>query len=652
MTLSKYLLAGAMAAWLSSAHAAPYPRAGIPAARDLGPLTTLEAQAPITVTVALALSHPDELQKRLEATYTQGTPQYHQFLTAQQFREQFGPSAQTLASLTHYFEAAGLTVTRPATAQLQVTGTPAAIERAFAVQLHGYSVAASAETSAYQYRAALSPPHLDAAIAASVHGVFGLDTRPHLVPHMHAVAKGAATKESTANSGLLDPFGALTVVDFARYYDVSPLYRQGVDGHGRTIGIMTFAAFTPSDAYTYWNSLGLNVAPHRIKEVRIDGGSGPPSDDSGSFETTLDVEQSGGIAPGAKINVYEGPNTDQAFIDVFAAAIDANEADTISTSWGEWELFDSSNPFGNGPLYNPVTGTMTSTLTALNDLLQQAALQGQSAFAAAGDAGAWDEVGELPPGYSNVISVDDPAAQPLLTAAGGTTLPGKQVYSGAAAQLPPGVTVIIDIPQERVWGWDYLKPLCEAQGFAPPVDITCGLFPAGGGGGVSLYMPRPFYQQGIAGMADTVRGQDLIFSDPPSAPQLIAALPAGFAGRNVPDLSVNADPQTGYVVAYTSNVTGFSFQEFWGGTSFSSPQLNGVTSLLSQGLQRRVGLLNVPLYQLKRFGGAYSGAHAPLREITSGDNWYWSAHAGYNQGTGLGVPDVANLLEALHSLDF
>jgi len=42
------------------------------------------------------------------------------------------------------------------------------------------------------------------------------------------------------------------------------------------------------------------------------------------WETTVDVEQSGGVAPGANIAVYTAPNTNQGFVDLFAYAIDHN----------------------------------------------------------------------------------------------------------------------------------------------------------------------------------------------------------------------------------------------------------------------------------------------------------------------------------------
>jgi subtilase family serine protease len=466
-----------------------------------------------------------------------------------------------------------------------------------------------------------------------VHGVFGLDTKPRFFPHLRAAAAALRPQHSAGNA-----FGSLTVTDFAQHYDVNPLYKAGIDGRGRTIGIVTLASFTPSDAFTYWSSLGLKVSPHRLKVEQIDGGSGAPSDDSGSLETTLDVEQSGGIAPGAKIVVYEAPNTNQGFIDAFAAAIDSNVPDTVSTSWGEWEEFDTPNSvLADSSVTDPVTGRTTSVIQANNDLLIQAALQGQSMFAAAGDGGAWDAVGEVPSTFSNVLSVDDPAAQPFITAMGGTTLPGPQAYG-----LPDGSTLTIDLPQEQAWGWDYLEPLCSA------LDLTidqCQIFPAGGGGGVSVFFRRPFYQRFVPGMANSVAGQTL-YDNSQTPPQLILSLPAGFAGRNVPDISLNSDPQTGYVVAYTSDQTGFAFETFWGGTSFASPQMNGVTALLAQGIHHRVGLLNVPLYLLAA-GQRYHGHNAPLRDITRGDNWYWNAAPGYDQASGVGVPDVARLLEAL-----
>jgi subtilase family serine protease len=226
---------------------------------------------------------------------------------------------------------------------------------------------------------------------------------------------------SSATAG--NPPGLLTVVDFANRYDVQPLYRQGVSGKGRTLGIVTLANFTPSDAFAYWSALGLTVNANRISIVNVDGGPGAPSDASGSLETTLDVEQSGGIAPGANIIVYQAPNTNQGFVDVFATAVDGNLADSLSVSWGFWEWYQNLE---NSPVTDPTTGQTVSITTASHELFLRAAVQGRTLFAASGDGGAYDinnDFGCSPqsnPSCSLTLSVNNPASDPAITAAGGT----------------------------------------------------------------------------------------------------------------------------------------------------------------------------------------------------------------------------------------
>jgi subtilase family serine protease len=505
--------------------------------------------------------------------------------------------------------------------------------------MHAYEVPASAAGPGYRFRAPTSTPQPPADIATSVQAVLGLNTRPRFRPHLRqAVGKIASVKPATTAPKTPDPPGLWTVNDFAEYYNVTPLYKKGIEGKHRTLGIVTLASFTPSDAFAYWHSLGLPVSSSRMKIVNIDGGSGPVADVLGSNETTLDVEQSGGIAPAANIIVYEAPNTDQGLLDAFAAAFDANTADTVSTSWGQWEYMDEIDS-----VTDPLTHRNSDTLKALGNLLIQAALQGQTVFAATGDAGAYDannpEGYFFLPAFSQTLSVDAPAAHPLITAAGGTTLAGTQTFT-----LGNGQTYSVTIPTERAWSWDYLSGLCVALGVPDPVD--CGIFPAGGGGGVSVFFPRPFYQFFVPGMRNSEPGQAL-YDVVVTPPQLIFKLPANFPGRNVPDISLNADPDTGYVIWYTSNINGFEVLTFFGGTSFVAPQLNGLTALFDQGLGGRLGLLNPALYDLVLFGEAYRGGHPLLRDITSGNNWFYNASRGYDQATGVGVPDVANLFNAL-----
>ena len=624
------LIAAAAALFASASvfAATPYPTTATPAAVDLG----ASSEAPVTITVALKPANQGQLDNLLSALYTSGSPSYHQFLSAEQFRKQFSPSPDVVAQVTAYFKAAGLSVSTGNGRLLKVTGGAQAIQKALGVTLHDYEVPGTATRPGYRYHAPQGKPAIASpAVAANVSAILGLDNRPRYAPHqVHATSalltqrKPAATTTATGNAP-----GFLTVSDFAQQYNVTPLYQSGVHGEGRTIAIVTLASFTPSDAFLYWNSLGLKVSSKRLKVVDVDGGPGAPSDAAGSGETTLDVEQSGGIAPAAKIIVYQAPNTDQAYFDAFAQAVDDNAADAVSTSWGLWEYFNTVDDVTDG------SGNTVSVQQAFNGVFQQAAAQGQSLFAASGDAGAYDVNRSFPvPDYSKVLSVNAPASSPWITAAGGTTLPGTQVYNG-----PGGNPFPITIASEQVWGWSYLTGLCSALGFTP---VSCGIFPVGGGGGVSAYEPLPPYQRKLSGIAKTKSGQSLI-DYTGSTPVDYVDLPAGYAGRNVPDLALNADPQTGYTVIYTSSVDGLVEYAYYGGTSFVAPQLNGVTALLAQSAGSRLGLLNFGLYALARIPASYSGSSAPLRDITAGDNWAYKGVPGYDQGSGVGAIDVANL---------
>jgi kumamolisin len=243
------------------------------------------------------------------------------------------------------------------------------------------------------------------------------------------------------------------------------------------------------------------------------------------------------------------------------------------------------------------------------------------------------------------LTVDYPASDPAITAAGGTTLPVLLEFCLNAACTPPYYD--IDIPHERIWGWDYLEGLCAALGLDP---ISCGIFPAGGGGGASITFPEPPYQIFIPGTQLSQprqvweAGSAIVTQDqvPP-----FYALPAFFPGRNVPDVSFNADPYTGYVIFYTSSSTGVLGYYSAGGTSFVAPQLNGITALLDQDVHGRVGLLNFVLYDLDQSGRAYRGANPPFHAIAYGDNWFYHGSNGYNLGAGLGTMDVANFAEML-----
>ena len=634
--------------------ALPFPTRDTPKAIDRG---AFSSQAPLTVTIALRLRNSDEAEELLTAVHTPGNAKFHQFLTPEQFDQRFGPNAADVAKVIAHFSKLGLTAERSTSTTLTLTGSSAAFERAFNVSLHSFEVPAHGRNIGYSYHAPLTRPTVPDEISSSVMAVVGLDSHPNLRPRVQFAPRPMTRTHPVKNGGgtTTNPPGALLVTDFAQYYDALPLYNQNITGTGRTVGIVTLAAFTPSDAFTYWSGVGLNVNPNRIKIVNIDGGPGAPSDASGSVETTLDVEQSGGIAPGAKVIVYQAPNTNQGFADAFAKAIESNSADSISTSWGFWEFYAGLE---FAPVTDPSTGRTVGMLQAFHELFVRAALQGQSLFTAAGDGGAYDINHDLncnpesTPACSLTLSADNPASDTAITAAGGTTLPTTVDFCLNADCTAPFFPVTI--PAERVWGWDWIEPFCVFLGFPDP--IACGIFPGGGGGGVSIEFPVPLYQLFVSGVQSSQPGQKWVLSGesdatvPPTEP-ISVKLPGHYPGRNVPDVSYDADPYTGYIVVYTSDQNGFGVLTGGGGTSFVAPQLNGVTALLGQSLHgARLGLLNYPLYALSLTGQAYKGSHAPLHVINSGDNWFYQGRNGYSPAAGLGTIDVANFAQFLREL--
>src|SRR5262249_2768950 len=139
-----------------------------------------------------------------------------------------------------------------------------------------------------------------------------------------------------------------------------------------------------------------NLGAPSISNILVDGSNG--SAGQGAIEVELDIEVVGAIAPKATQLIYEGPNTTQGLNDTYNQIITDNRAQVISTSWG---LCESS--------------TGSAELMTLDNIFKQAAAQGISIFAAAGDAGAYDC------GDTN-LGVDSPADDPYVTGVGGTNL--------------------------------------------------------------------------------------------------------------------------------------------------------------------------------------------------------------------------------------
>ncbi len=611
----------------------------VAAALALAPARGLAADAPVsdprivdlgaavpgqvhTLNLTLALRNGAALETLVAALANPKSASYRQFITPAQFAASYGQTPQAVAQAVAFLKAQGFTVNRvsPNNLLVNITGTNAQLAATFGTSMHAYALGDETWT------APASAVVLPAALAGIATGLDSLSTRAAWRTHGAAVPDAGALANdlpglvrASATLPASGP-GAYTVRDLATQYDAGPVYAKGLTGAGRTLGILTLAGYQQADAFAYWNALGLATDPARITDIPVDGG--PPRQSATStavMETTLDVQQAGGVAPGAAIRVYLAPNSMSGLLDVFSTAINENRADVISTSWGLGENYVSA-------VYR----------NAFHNLFLQAASQGVPLIAASGDNGAFDLAAAYPfPDCTTLLAVDFPAADPLVLAAGGTTLP----YS---VQHQYGT---ITVPAERPWGWDYLRSYIV--GNYGSALYYADYYTVGGGGGVSVDYAVPTFQAGLAGVATSAPAQTLLCSaaflyGAGTGYGVVTSLPAAYAGRNLPDVSLDADPFTGYSIYLNGQwVTGH------GGTSFVAPQLNGILTLISSGLSGngRLGAINPQLYALFRTQGYAAGS--PFRPITTGDNEYYKAAARFNPATGLGTLDIGALATAL-----
>ncbi|WP_298342031.1 S53 family peptidase [Ferrimicrobium sp.] len=624
------------------------------------------------------------LQSQVDAGWT------GPYLTTKEFAQEYGQTRQYVNQLIDYLNSFGIK-TQCMNDMLDVTsqGTAAQYQNALSVLFNNYSVPTSGTASVggstgatgqtQQVFASSTNPQLPASLAANIEAVLGL-TNYAPYASLSVPAKPEAVPGSTMAAGGTIPTGTAPISQlpqaFESDYHLSKVLTAGNQGQGQTMGIVTLASVDPAvPAYFWQNVAGLSstaASQSRITLVNVDGGSGAVSLNNGSDETTIDVEQSGAIAPQANIVVYQAPNTDYGFVDAFYEGASQNVAGSLSASWGESET----------AIQYAVAAAQESPgyAAAFNQAFLESAAQGQSDFVASGDQGAYDPTGDI--GTYN-LGVDSPEDSPYVTSVGGTTLPGSQVYPITKTSKTGTVTTTgyeeVNIPKQLTWGWDYLWPMYQALG-AKNETAAAGELIVGSGGGYSTFFGSPSYQDGTG--ADTY--SDYEFINPTSyeaiaptnlvlptsftlnpAPTLSTGnINAGF--RATPDVAFNADPQTGYITydPQFQAVYGSAYEDF-GGTSFIGPQLNAVTADYESALGHRIGFWNPNIYRFAEstnspfhpldsntvygssyYSGMYHGKTLNISGEFTNTNDYYTGTPGaiYNPGSGLGYANLLKLL--------
>jgi subtilase family serine protease len=609
--------------------------AALPGATVFG---STPADTPETVSFVLREQNVISLETRVELGVWGS-----KYLSVSQFAAQYGQPTSNINALTSYLASFGITTDVYAgNVNVVATGTAGEFDQALSIteenvhvpELKGFGGLGS--ILAQNVYSPKQAPLLPYRLASFVTAILGLSDYGPFVsetakPSSYSKPQQGGSGSCEAEFGLSN--GCHLPSDFAKMYNLNPLYAKGANGTGQTLGIVTLAAVDPGAPQYFWANISHTKRTGSFNVDSIDGGAPGPSAAAGSDETDLDIEQSGALAPGANVISYQAPNTDFGFSDGFFTAASQNVASTVSTSWGESETVVVAAILSS----EESSGLQAATDEAFLEL----AAQGQSMFVASGDEGAYAAARDL--GTTN-LSVQTPSDSPFVTAAGGTTLPWTGTFTG------PDGSATVSVPAQRIWGWDYLwKPIAQITG--EPLATIAEANVEGSTGGFSSFEPTPLYQMLVSGTRDYHAVEYLTPTDfTQVAPDLTEPIAWNFnatpkvtagtgSGRAIPDISTDADPETGYLI-YGASAGGLNE---YGGTSFVAPQLNGSTAVIDSYLGHRVGFWNPAIY------AAALSSNSPFTQFnttgTSNDNIYYTGNPGqlYNQGIGLGIPDLTDL---------
>lgn len=560
---------GTLALMVSSGFAAT------PQATNLGP----EDQAKqISVTVWLNLHNKAALDTMVQQMYDKSSPNYHKFLTLKEFKNQFGPTAKDATAVRDFLSSHNMKVmsidknNHFVVAQGRVGDAQAAfnvkINRMMVngVVHHANTTApsitepAGALVSTVQglsdlaYQANVSPavnpetrlPYAGVSPSAvGPDGLFfsGACLRP---PETVSFTTSGSTPKATyagnrygANitSGPpnLPPCG-YDAQEMQKAYGLNKVYKAGLDGSGQTIMIVdAFGSNTiVADANLFSALNGLPPLTSSNFAIFTPNGSATCTSTNGciagnwQYETTLDVEWAHAMAPGANIVLILGADNSFTNLDIANLyGIENGFGTVLSNSFGISEI--------------ALVDLDPSELVVENGIAEIAAALGISQNVSTGDSGDQLATNTADFGIPSV-SVQANADSPFATAIGGTStfLDSKN-----------------NIELQTGWGTNFAR-IAEPTPNPPTIPPLLFGFQSGAGGGTSVVYAKPKFQKGNT--------------------------TGGVKFRQVPDISMNADPQTGNEIIVTpSSVPGDDQEvDVFGGTSLSCPMFSAVWAIANQ----------------------------------------------------------------------
>ena len=630
------------------------------AANDRGVLPETQPVTRMEILLERSAEQETALEQLMAQQLDPQSPLYHAWLTPQEFGEKFGPADSDIQAVKEWLASEGFADIKVNTGKtlVEFRGTAGQVRNAFHTEIHRLSVKGE------EHFGNMQEPGIPAALRPVVSGVAGLHNfhpKP-LLRRLGKFSRNMITGEITPLFTFTDVNGTFYGVgpaDFATIYNVP----SSLNGSGVSIAIVGQSNVKLQDIADFRSIFGLPPNPPTV----ILNGPDPGLVSGDEGESDLDLEWSGAVAQQASIIFVTTQSTDTDGVGgVDASAqyiVDNNVAAILSESYGTCES---------------ALGAATNQLYV--SLWQQAAAQGITAVLSTGDSGSAGC--DNPTSKTSAISglaVSGLASTPFNVAMGGTDFDQAGVQSkywntANTSTNPPVPASALGYIPETTW-----NDSCANAGLTGCNSVTTGssMTLAAGGGGVSTVSLKPTWQSGVPG------------------------IPAD-GKRDLPDVSLfSSDGQNKsfYIVCQSDqdisgdtgcNLTNFSpttpFHDFQavGGTSAAAPTFAGIMALINQKAGQRQGNANVELYTLARAesysscnssGGTSGGSTSTcvFNDITKGTNSVpctagkpncsntgssgfgaleangaiaYPAGMGYDLATGLGSPNVANLVNA------
>ncbi len=344
----------------------------------------------LKLTVSLKLRHVRQLRRFLQQLQYPVSPEYHHFITSAEFTAEYGPTRAQVALVENFLKNHGIKVTGVSSNRLLIhtEATTGTYQDAFNIRVKDFRL------NGRTFFASEDRPMLPAAVAGVVGNVVGLDNAVVLHPYHRVKELDLASRQAAPSAAPVPSSSYLEPDEVAKAYDW-PSITNAQEGSGVRVAIITAAShgLSSADYDTFWNDLGLPTHTVNVISVGVDQGQ-----TSGMIETLLDMEWSGAMAPGATEDVYIAGNPSLGtIIDAYNKCVTDDVDQVMTTSWGAPEI------------------DWSSLAQTADQIFMQAAAEGISMFAAAGDNGSSD-------GTSQNDVADYPASDPYITSANGTDL--------------------------------------------------------------------------------------------------------------------------------------------------------------------------------------------------------------------------------------